>query len=77
MSKNINLFEYDDATKLKLELFGNCFEEWLPVFLYNNYINEIFIFDFFAGSGKDSAGNFGSPLILLDKSKGKKNIVNI
>lgn len=70
MSKDINKQEYDESTKLKLDIFGECFEEWLPVFNNNRYIEAIYIFDFFAGSGKDTAENYGSPLVLLDKAKG-------
>jgi three-Cys-motif partner protein len=41
------------------------------VFIHNSYINNVFIYDFFAGSGKDIEGNLGSPLILLEESKGE------
>lgn len=62
---------FDEATKLKLNIFGECFEEWLPVFNYNKYTERIIIFDLFAGSGTDVEGNPGSPLVFLDKAKGK------
>ena len=39
---------FDDATKLKLEIFGECFREWLPVFIYNPTVSKIFVYDFFA-----------------------------
>lgn len=71
MAKNINKSVFDDATKLKLDIFGECFEEWLPVFNYDRYTSAVYVFDFFAGSGKDIEGNLGSPLILLDKAKGE------
>ena len=71
MGKNINEKIFDEATKLKLNIFGECFEEWLPVFNNDLYTDKIYIFDFFAGSGKDLNGNFGSPLVLLNKAKGK------
>jgi three-Cys-motif partner protein len=70
MTKDINKGVFDEATKLKLDIFGECFEEWFPVFNYN-FTDSICIFDFFAGSGKDVQGNTGSPLVLLDKAKGK------
>jgi three-Cys-motif partner protein len=70
MSKNINEGIFDDSTLLKLEIFKDCFKEWLPVYIYNKHISSIYIFDFFAGSGSDSSGNYGSPLILLDVAKG-------
>lgn len=72
MAKNINEEPFDEATKLKLKIFGDSFKEWFPVFINDRYTNQVFIFDFFAGSGKDSLGNSGSPLILLEKAKGDK-----
>ncbi len=71
MAKNINKRPFDEATKLKLKIFGESFEEWLPVFIYDRYAKQVFIFDFFAGSGTDIENNLGSPLILLDKAKGE------
>jgi len=71
MAKNINKYAFDDATKLKLSIFGECFEEWLPVFNNDIFTKKVYIFDFFAGSGTDVENNLGSPLILLEKAKGK------
>jgi three-Cys-motif partner protein len=71
MAKNINKTVFDEATILKLDIFGECFEEWFPVFLHSPWYKKLYIFDFFAGSGKDLENNSGSPLILLDKAKGK------
>jgi len=71
MAKNINKYAFDDATKLKLGIFGECFEEWLPVFNNDIFTKKVYVFDFFAGSGTDIENNLGSPLILLDKAKGK------
>ncbi len=71
MAKNINKKPFDEATRLKLKIFGESFEEWLPVFIYDKYTTEVYIFDFFAGSGTDAENNLGSPLILLDKAKGE------
>ena len=66
MAKDINKKNFDSATKLKLEIFKESFKEWLPVFIHKRYI-----YDFFAGSGLDAEGNYGSPLILLDEAKGE------
>jgi len=71
MAKNINKYSFDEATKLKLGIFGECFEEWLPVFNNDIFTKKVYVFDFFAGSGTDIESNLGSPLILLDKAKGK------
>lgn len=72
MTKDINKDAFTPETKLKLEIFRECFREWLPVFLHNPHISQIFIYDFFAGSGMDSEGTLGSPLILLEEAKGDK-----
>ena len=53
MAKDINKKEFDGATKLKLEIFRECFKEWFPVFIHNSFVEKIFIYDFFAGSGID------------------------
>lgn len=71
MAENINNKPFTDATKTKLKIFGECFKQWFPVFLYHPFIDKIAVFDFFAGSGTDSDGVKGSPLILLDTAKGK------
>ena len=70
MAKDINKTVFDEATQLKLNIFGECFEEWLPVFNNDLFTDEVFIYDFFAGSGKDAESNYGSPLVLMDKAKG-------
>ncbi len=70
MGKDINKSVFDEATKLKLDIFGECFEEWFPVFLHSPWYKKLYVFDFFAGSGKDLENNSGSPLVLLDKAKG-------
>ncbi len=70
MATDINKGEFDEATLLKLEIFKKCFKEWFPVFINLDFIEKIFIYDFFAGSGSDITGAPGSPLILLDVAKG-------
>lgn len=74
MAKDINNSVFDESTRLKLDIFGQCFEEWLPVFNNIPFIESVYIFDFFAGSGKDLENNIGSPLILLDKARGKNRL---
>lgn len=71
MAKDINKSNFDHATKIKLEIFRESFKEWLPVFIHTPYVDKRYIYDFFAGSGLDSEGNYGSPLILLDEAKGE------
>lgn len=71
MAKDINKDTFDESTKLKLEIFRECFKEWFPVFLHNKFIDSVCIFDFFAGSGTDTNGSPGSPLVLLQEARGK------
>jgi three-Cys-motif partner protein len=73
MAKDINKDAFSEGTLLKLDIFAECFKEWLPVFIHNPFTKGIFIVDFFAGSGKDSKGNLGSPLLLLREARGSDN----
>ncbi len=68
--KDINSKAFDEGTLLKLNIFRESFREWLPVFLYGKGIERICIYDLFAGSGYDTEGNPGSPMILLDEVRG-------
>jgi len=77
-----NLFEkpFDDGTKVKLEIFRNYLVEWLPVFISNfenTHWENIFIYDFFAGEGKDSEGTLGSSLIILDVLNSFEHLISI
>lgn len=65
--KDINKYRFDEGTQLKLALFRDFFKAWLPVFIHRKDIERIYIYDMFAGSGKDSFGQFGSPLMLLSE----------
>lgn len=60
---------YDSGTQAKLRIFELYTQEWIPVFLSQTKpsFEEIHIFDFFSGPGKDSAGTYGSPLRVLDQ----------
>jgi len=55
---------YDEGTLTKLRIFELYVQEWLPVFLSQPVppFEELHIFDFFAGPGKDATGAMGSPL---------------
>ena len=70
MAKDINKKSYPEETLLKLEIFEECFREWLPVFLYSPQIATIYIFDFFAGSGTTGAAalELGRRFILVDNN---------
>lgn len=70
MTKDINSSPFDEGTKIKLNIFRRCFREWYPVFVHDLYTKHLFVFDMFAGSGMDTKGVPGSPLILLEEAKG-------
>ena len=67
--KDINEKPFDEGTKTKLEVFQLYVREWLPVFLAREKIiwPEVHLFDFFCGSGSDSAGVPGSPLRIIEE----------
>lgn len=69
--RDINKSKFDTTTSLKLDIFRGCFREWYPVFIHSRYIKKVYVFDLFAGSGCDSEGDEGSPLILLNEAKGE------
>jgi three-Cys-motif partner protein len=70
MTKDINKEIFTEGTLLKLDIFAECFREWFPVFINDNYTKGVYVVDFFAGSGKDPEGKLGSPLLLLKEAKG-------
>lgn len=72
VKKDINSEPFPEATMLKLDIFRRCFREWFPVFVHHPSVEKIYIYDMFAGSGTDSDGNPGSPLILLEEAVGNK-----
>lgn len=72
MAKDINKRQFTEETELKLDIFRECFREWYPVFVNAPFIQRIYIYDMFAGSGHDQIGNPGSPLVLLEEAKGDK-----
>ncbi|MBN1437684.1 MAG: three-Cys-motif partner protein TcmP [Sedimentisphaerales bacterium] len=71
MAKDIHSEAFPDETKLKLEIFRDYTKQWLPVFLSSRTrsFHSVNIFDFFAGPGRDTEGQPGSPLILLEEVK--------
>ena len=79
MAKNHFDKPFDDGTKVKLEIFRNYLVEWLPVFISNyekTHWENIFIYDFFSGEGKDCEGTYGSPLIILDVLNEFKSLIS-
>lgn len=72
---DINKKTFTKETILKLNIFQDCFREWFPVYLHNDYVNPLYIYDMFAGSGHDADGMPGSPIILLTEAKGDNKSV--
>jgi three-Cys-motif partner protein len=68
MGRDLHQPPFDEGTKVKLALYGNYVQEWLPVFLTKTtpIYKVVNIFDFFAGPGCDVNGEKGSPLITLE-----------
>jgi three-Cys-motif partner protein len=70
---DFHLKGFDDATKVKLDIFRGYIREWLGVFMTRpsyaneNYMAKLSIFDFFSGPGYDSNKNPGSPIIITDE----------
>jgi three-Cys-motif partner protein len=65
MPKDINSEEYDAGTKLKLDILDKYLVEWFQVMVNTEFLETIYLYDFFAGSGTDSVGYPGSPIIML------------
>ncbi len=67
---------YPESTLTKLQIFELYVKSWLPVFLAKetSRFRELHIFDFFAGSGTDSNGVFGSPLRILQQLRAYEDL---
>lgn len=61
---------FDHGTLVKLEIFENYAEAWLPTFIGKR--KRICIFDFFAGTGYDMNGIPGSPIRILRQIQKQK-----
>lgn len=66
--KDLHEKPFDEGTIVKLELFEAYAKEWLPTFIMSRY-KEVWIFDFFAGTGYDITGTAGSSIRLLRQIK--------
>lgn len=71
MAKQNDIFNkgFDEGTRIKLYILRKYLKEWLPVFLSRKekFGKEIFLYDLFAGEGKDTGSTNGSPLIMLEE----------
>ena len=59
---------FDEGTITKLEIFETYTKEWLPTFIMSKW-GELWVFDFFAGTGYDKDGIPGSPIRILRQIK--------
>lgn len=58
--------DFDEATLLKLRIFEGYAQDWIDTLANpKSAWGEIHIYDFFAGSGRDAAGNEGTPVLLF------------
>ena len=74
-AKDIHKNPFSQETITKLDIFEAYVREWLPVFIQYPNFNEVNICDFFAGEGRDPAGNLGSPLRILKVIQEYKNSI--
>ncbi|MDR0698754.1 MAG: three-Cys-motif partner protein TcmP, partial [Tannerella sp.] len=64
--KDLHEKPFDEGTITKLEIFENYAKEWLPTFIMSGH-KELWIFDFFAGTGYDKNGVAGSTIRILQQ----------
>jgi len=64
MRKDLHEKPFDDGTITKLEIFERYAERWIPTFIMSGHKN-IYIFDFFAGTGYDLNNVSGSSIRIL------------
>jgi len=65
-SNNLHEKPFDNGTIVKLEIFEDYAQAWIPTFVMSGY-PEIHIFDFFAGPGCDRNSVPGSPIRIMKK----------
>ncbi len=68
-TRDLHAKPFDEGTKTKLEIYRSYVRAWLQVFLHAELFRgkALQFFDFFCGPGEDSAGEPGSPLIVIDE----------
>jgi three-Cys-motif partner protein len=66
--KDLHEKPFDEGTTTKLEIFENYAQEWIPTFIMSGH-KELWIFDFFAGTGYDKNSVAGSPIRILKQIK--------
>lgn len=66
--KDLHDNPFDETTIIKLRIFEDYAQTWLPTFVMSSEPT-ICIFDFFAGTGYDKDGVEGSPIRILNRIK--------
>jgi len=75
-NKDLHDEPFDEGTLVKLEIFEDYLQAWLPTFIMQaNLYPVICVFDFFAGTGYDKNGIAGSPIRFLNKLNEQLNII--
>jgi three-Cys-motif partner protein len=67
--KDLHSRPFDEGTITKLEIFENYAKKWIPTFVMSSSVKEIWIFDFFAGTGYDLNRVAGSSIRILQQIK--------
>src|SRR5689334_8243806 len=66
--KDLHDQPFDETTVVKLEIFEDYAQAWLPTFIMGG-ASTICVFDFFGGTGYDKNGIEGSPIRIFNKIK--------
>ena len=66
--KDLHEEPFDEGTIVKLEIFEDYAQAWIPTFVMQG-LPTICIFDLFAGTGYDINGVAGSSIRILEKIK--------
>ena len=68
---------FTEDTNVKLELYREYLKRWFPVFIATRkpFVQTLNLFDLFCGTGRDSEGIAGSPIIALEVLKEYEELV--
>lgn len=68
---------FTEDTNVKLELYREYLKKWFPVFIgaHKPFVQIVNLFDLFCGTGRDSEGTAGSPIIALEVLKEYEELV--
>tara|TARA_R110002124_G_scaffold133335_1_gene295949 strand:- start:166 stop:1260 length:1095 start_codon:yes stop_codon:yes gene_type:complete len=77
MSKEFFNRPFTEDTNVKLELYRAYLKKWFPVFIaaHKPFVQVVNLFDLFCGTGRDSEGTAGSPIIALEVLKEYEDLV--